>query len=270
MPNRILKESICSSEDIDKLKPFEEIFFYRLIVKCDDFGRYDARPKVLKSALFPIKDGVTAKNVEDALHTLASVGLVKLYEVDGRPFLFLPTWLSHQQKRANKSKFPEPRVSDITCNQSQSDSLVFENDIRNSIFDIRNSSNGNDAREDAPTQDKPDDLDVFSDALRDTVSDWFAYKAEKRQPYKPTGRKSLITEILNNVQTHGESAVIEVIRQSMGSNYQGIVWDRIGKEIGCKPGNSRLAISPPGKEELRALERAKGWLDEKERAEKTS
>lgn len=233
MPNRILKESICSSEDIDKLKPFEEIFFYRLIVKCDDFGRYDARPKVLKSALFPIKDGVTAKNVEDALHTLASVGLVKLYEVDGRPFLFLPTWLSHQQKRANKSKFPEPSVSEINCNQPQSDSPVFENDIRETRNDIRYSSNGNDAREDALTPDKPDDLDVFTDDLRATVSDWFSYKAEKRQPYKSTGRKSLITEIQNNVQAYGESAVIEVIRQSMSSNYQGIVWDRLGKLVGA-------------------------------------
>ena len=43
MPNRIIKESICRSEEIDSLSWFEEVLFYRLIVTCDDFGRYDGR-----------------------------------------------------------------------------------------------------------------------------------------------------------------------------------------------------------------------------------
>ena len=32
MPNRIIKESICRSEEIDSLSWFEEVLFYRLIV----------------------------------------------------------------------------------------------------------------------------------------------------------------------------------------------------------------------------------------------
>ena len=43
MPNRILKESICTNEQIDGLTAFEETVFYRLIVICDDFGRFDGR-----------------------------------------------------------------------------------------------------------------------------------------------------------------------------------------------------------------------------------
>lgn len=135
MPNRILKEQICASDDIDRLKPSEEVFFYRLIVKCDDFGRFDARPKFLKSALFPIKNGVTVKNVEDSLQALVSVGLVVLYEVEGKPFLFLPTWERHQQRRANKSKFPPPSESDINGYQLQSDVPVLEN--RESLLENR-------------------------------------------------------------------------------------------------------------------------------------
>ena len=49
MPNRIIKESICTSETLDKLNWFEEVFWYRLIVTCDDFGRMDARIPILKS-----------------------------------------------------------------------------------------------------------------------------------------------------------------------------------------------------------------------------
>ena len=69
------------------------------------------------------------------------------------------------------------------------------------------------------------DLDAFDEGLRAVVKDWFSYKAEKNQAYHATGRKSLLAEIQKHVPTHGSAAVINVIRQSMGSNYQGIVWD---------------------------------------------
>ena len=108
MPSRILKESICSSDSINELTPFEETFFYRLIVNCDDYGRFDARPAILKARLFPLKDRVTLKNVEDALVKLAEVGCVKLYRVDSKPFLYLPAWEVHQNVRAKKSRYPEP------------------------------------------------------------------------------------------------------------------------------------------------------------------
>lgn len=54
MPNRFLKDSICTSDNIDRLTAFQETFFYRLIVNCDDFGRMDARPKVLAAKLYQI------------------------------------------------------------------------------------------------------------------------------------------------------------------------------------------------------------------------
>ena len=58
--NRIIKESICASDTIDQLTYFEEVFFYRLIVNCDDYGRFDARLPILKARLFPLKS-VTEK-----------------------------------------------------------------------------------------------------------------------------------------------------------------------------------------------------------------
>ena len=67
MPNRIIKESICYSDDIDKLTAFEETVFYRMIVRADDYGRLDARPSFLKSMLFVTKQGITEKNVQDAV-----------------------------------------------------------------------------------------------------------------------------------------------------------------------------------------------------------
>lgn len=141
MPNRILKESICVSDDIDRLNWFEEVLFYRLIVACDDFGRYDGRPAIIKNRLFPLKESLTLKQVTSGLKTLASVGLVAMYEYDGKPFLHLPSWDDHQTRRASKSKYPDP--ADSTCKQMISgesecsaSAHVFDNRIRNSYSGI--------------------------------------------------------------------------------------------------------------------------------------
>lgn len=129
MPNRILKESICTSDNIDCLSTFAENMFYRLLVNCDDFGRMDARPKILASKLYPLKD-VRANQIENALRELASAELVYLYNVGGKPFLQTVTWERHQQIRAKKSKYPSPESNadesektahDIKCNQMISD-----------------------------------------------------------------------------------------------------------------------------------------------------
>lgn len=117
MPNRIIKESICTSENIDQLTAFQETVFVRLMVNCDDFGRFDARPKILASRLFPLKD-LKLSQVDDALRALALADLIILYEVDGKPFLQMKTWAKHQQVRAKNSKYPSP--DEGICNQMQS------------------------------------------------------------------------------------------------------------------------------------------------------
>lgn len=120
MPNRILKESICTSDSIDTLSWFEEVLFYRLIVNCDDFGRFDGRPAVLKSRLFPLKDNITVKSIDAAINKLVNAELVVLYMFEGKPYLHLPTWDAHQQVRAKRSKYPAPDecviANDIKCN----------------------------------------------------------------------------------------------------------------------------------------------------------
>ena len=134
MPNRILKESVCSSENLEGLTWFQEVFFYRLIVNCDDYGRMDARPKILASKLFPLKD-IRLNQISDALRALTSAELVALYEKDGHPFLQMKTWDRHQSIRAKKSKFPEP---DSTCKQLQADDFNCKQMISNASKCSRN------------------------------------------------------------------------------------------------------------------------------------
>jgi hypothetical protein len=121
MPNRIIKESICSSDDIDQLTAFAETVFYRLIVNADDYGRIDARTSFLSHKLFVTKKGITDKNIEEAVAQLASVGLVRLYEVDGRPFLLFPKWHLHQRVRNSRAKYPAPPQLAANCGENPQD-----------------------------------------------------------------------------------------------------------------------------------------------------
>lgn len=84
----------------------------------------------------------------------------------------------------------------------------------------------------APT---PDPAERFNEPVRSAVRDWLNYKKERREAYKSTGLKSLLTEIENRVKRHGEQAVAEVIRLSMANNWRGIIWDRITETIPEKP-----------------------------------
>ena len=137
MPNRFLKESIKRSPQIDKLSWFEEVLFYRLIVTADDYGRYYANPVILRNDLFPTKDSITKKSIEDALAKLSAVNLLTIYEVDGEKFLSLTTWREHQTVRAVKSKFPTPenickQMFSSACNSQTNENKCDRIRIRNS------------------------------------------------------------------------------------------------------------------------------------------
>lgn len=150
MPDRIIRESICTSETLALLSDFEERFWHRLIVNCDDFGRFYANPSILRGKLFPLADGKTKKDMTDALNKLASVGLVELYTVDGKPFLHVVKWSKYQRTRAAKSKFPSPddgcKQPSGACCQLTSNVPVFESRESRIECDIREAGGENDAR----------------------------------------------------------------------------------------------------------------------------
>ena len=57
---------------------------------------------------------------------------------------------------------------------------------------------------------------------------WLAYKAERHEDYKPTGLATLLGRAASNAREYGEKAVVDVVENCMGNNYQGITWDKLG------------------------------------------
>ena len=145
MGNRLLKESICTSENIDALPPFAETFFYRLIVNCDDYGRMDARPDILASSLFPLRRTMPDRKIRDALQALIDADLIQMYTVNGKPYLQMKTWAVHQRIRNVHPKYPGPEEGILTtC--SDSPQLAADCGLNPNRIQIESNKNSNSTR----------------------------------------------------------------------------------------------------------------------------
>lgn len=150
MPNRIIKESICTSPNVDMLSRDAEVFFYRLLVQCDDYGRMDARRAILRARCYPLQiDRVREDEIGAWLTELSSAGLIGLYTVNGCEYLHIQTWDKHQQVRAKRSKYPEPPSSDSNRNHLIADDSICP---RNPIQSLSESKTNPDRRDDLKRQ----------------------------------------------------------------------------------------------------------------------
>ena len=120
MPNRIIKESICTSENIAALSMGAEVLFYHLIVKADDYGVYFGNEQIIRSTCYPLKtDEIKLKQVTAWVNELVSAGLVNAYIAeDGKKYIQFAKWAKHQQIRAKRSKYP---TMDDSCQQLLAD-----------------------------------------------------------------------------------------------------------------------------------------------------
>ena len=100
-----------------------------------------------------------------------------------------------------------------------------------------------------------EDLFGYNEFLLEAVKDWVTYKKEKKQPYRGTGLKSLLTQIRNRIDEYGEDAVISVIQDSMASNYTGIVWDKLKQKSRQETGKKYSAFDILRREEQNDKER---------------
>lgn len=125
MPNRIIKESICTSDNLAALSAEAERLFYRLMTQCDDFGLMLANPNIVKSRCFQLtSDAIKEKQMISWLDELESARLIFFYDVDGKRYLKYTNWDKHQQRRAQNPKYPLPEhgsevviSDDIICMQ---------------------------------------------------------------------------------------------------------------------------------------------------------
>jgi hypothetical protein len=122
MPNRILRDGILDSELVDKLQPQAEVLYRRLMSVHDDFGRFDARPLMVRSKCYPLRaDSIREADIARLLAEVQQAGLIALYEVDGKS---VGTFFKCDKPRANASKFPPMPGHASTCRHLRADACT--------------------------------------------------------------------------------------------------------------------------------------------------
>ena len=214
MPNRIIKESICTSDKISQLSHFEFRLWVGLIVTADDAGRGDARPAVIKGRVFPLFERLTNKDIEASLANLAAKGCISLYEVDEKPYFLFPSWSKHQRIRDSKPKYPEPPENDnppqvaASCGELPQVAAIIQSNT------IQSESN--------PTRACAQEFE--SDELNEAWEDYIAMRKEIEKPLTETARKRALNKLKSLAEPYNdkERYMLDCLNQSITNCWQGL------------------------------------------------
>ena len=111
MPTRLIREGILTSERIASLNWEAEVFYRRLMSVADDYGLYDARPAILRSALYPLQlEKMSECNIQRCLAACETAGLILLFVRNGKSFLQIQNF---GQQIKSKPKYPLPSDADL-------------------------------------------------------------------------------------------------------------------------------------------------------------
>lgn len=91
-----------------KISREARLCFIELWTLADDSGRLRGTPKVLASLLYPYDDDA-AGLIDGWLAELEGQGCITRYEVEGKPYIAIQNWLSHQKiDKPTPSRLPAP------------------------------------------------------------------------------------------------------------------------------------------------------------------
>lgn len=92
---RTIKPEFWTSEQVMECSPNTRLVFVGLWNFCDDGGNHPASAKTLKAEVLP-GDDITTATVQGYIDELIKVGLIELYEADGKSYWHVTGW--HHQK----------------------------------------------------------------------------------------------------------------------------------------------------------------------------
>ena len=159
MPCRYIREEYLTSEHVDMLDVHAERFYFRLFLVVDDFGRFDANAKILRSKCYPLKDDIRTADISRWLAACEKAGLILLYTAAGKQYLSVNRFSQTRANcRSSKSKYPDP-PNDVCGLQAPANNLqASANNLKASAAENENENeNENESERDArPREDSPE------------------------------------------------------------------------------------------------------------------
>lgn len=204
MPNRIIRDW-TDSETMNKLSVHAERFFVRLIMKVDDYGRFYANVKLLKSNLFPLSDDIRDADVTRWMTECHQAGLILVYEVNQKQYLQIENF--KQRLRQAVQKYPPPDDGQLT-------------DIRPPIDGVKRSRK--EVEEETEKNPKPETEPhslIFPFSSEKFLTVWDVLRKEKK--WRGKSFAALQTS-LHKLSEHPEEDAIKMMQNAIAGQWQGL------------------------------------------------
>lgn len=104
---RSIKPDFWTSEQVMECSPTARLMFIGLWNFADDHGRLPCAPKTIKAQIFPADD-INSETVRRMIDELSANGLVQVYVVDDKEYLFITGWRHQKIDKRQAAKYPEP------------------------------------------------------------------------------------------------------------------------------------------------------------------
>lgn len=243
---RMFAKTIIDSDAFLDMPMSTQCLYFHLAMRADDEGFLNNPKKVQrmvgaseddlkillsKRFILAFESGVIVIKHWKIHNYIRGDRIVKTTYKEERALLDVKENGAYTEHRACDSRLPDTCPSDDSqvpdmCPPDDSKAAAQDRLGEVSIGEV-STGKGNACAARTATQIAEEVIAGWGEDLQTAVRDWLSYKKEKRQGYKETGLKSLLSQIRHEADEHGDEAVIQVIRTSMSSNYQGIVFDRI-------------------------------------------
>lgn len=211
MPNRILRDW-TDSEKVNALSVHAERFFVRLIMKVDDYGRYSANVKLLKSSLYPfLIDEVREADISRWTTECEKAGLILLYVVASKPYLQIDNF--KQTLRQKTEKYPPPESRDEDAKQMHSIRIADANTKRNEVETKQ--------KQNPKPESGNEGWDFVNENFKSVFEKWMRYKASRREKYKSLESAELCYEKLLKFSNGDPVLAMDIVEDAMSKNYSG-------------------------------------------------
>lgn len=182
MANRVLRDWTFS-ENVDSLSYESEVFFTRLIMKADDYGKFHGSEKLLKAALFPLRN-ITSNQLQKMISECVKSGIIITYIVDSKQYIQILNF--GQRLRVMNSKFPD-------CPTNDSGVLTYDSGVPlERKKETEDETEEKETEDDTPTKVDEINFDVLLTYINETFGRSFkvindkvkiAYKKTLKQGY---------------------------------------------------------------------------------------
>lgn len=157
---RTIKPEFWTSQDIADLPDdIDRLLFIGLWNYADDEGRGRDVPRLIRAALFPLRDDIEPYMVDAMMWGLQDAGLITRYAVQSHCYYCVNTWGDHQRiNRPSPSKYPAVDEGSVRTHDrlSEASNVVDNGELEDSLLEGNREVEGNREQGDAALRAVPD------------------------------------------------------------------------------------------------------------------